>query len=112
MKSSLTDKTEQVIIRYAQIEDFDKVQEYLEQYWDDGNHIFVKNSGYFRYFQVVDDKFNVYIGEGQISKKIYGICAYVLCNKLEKKDIQLNLLHVRKNNNDFNSIQQIGRAHV
>lgn len=105
MKNNLVDQTEEIRIRHAQIKDFGKVQKYLREYWDEGNHIFGKNPEYFKYFQVIDEKFNVYIGEGQKSKRIYGICAYVLCNKLEKKDIQLNLLHVRKNNNEFNSIQ-------
>jgi len=98
-------QTEPVVIRHADLDDFYRVQKFLAEYWDDGNHIFVRSSEYFKYFQIVDGCFNVYLGEGKISKKIYGICAYVICNRLQETDVQLNLLRVIKNNNFFDSLQ-------
>jgi len=98
-------QTEPIVIRRADLDDFCRVQKFLAEYWDDGNHIFVHSSEYFKYFHVVDGRFNVYLGEGKISKTIYGICAYVICNRLQETDVQLNLLRVIKNNNSFDSLQ-------
>lgn len=95
---------EKVIVRMATVQEFDKVREFLAQYWDDGNHIFVRWPEYFRYFQITHGQFNMFIGIGEKTEKIYGICGFLVCNASIKTDIQLNLLRVIDNDNGFSSL--------
>lgn len=94
---------EEVVVREATINDLDRIQLFLKEYWDE-NFIFVHNTEYFKYYSVVDDELLFVLGEGEASKKIYGVCGYVITNRLEKKDIQIFLLRVIDNANKFTSV--------
>jgi len=97
---------EDIIIREATLNDFENLQQFLKEYWDE-NFIFVHNSEYFKYYCVVDNKLLFVLGEGAKSKKIYGICGYVMTNRQEKTDLQLILLRVIENQNKLSSIDLI-----
>lgn len=97
---------ERVIVRKASIDDFDKIQEFLKLHWDE-NFIFVKYTEYFKYYSLVDDDFLFILGEGENTKKIYGVCGYLITNRLETTDLQLYLLRVIDNPNKFTSIDLI-----
>lgn len=99
--------TENIIIRMAEVHEFDRVREFMAQYWDDGNHIFVKWPEYFRYFNIAHGRFNMFIGIGEKTERIYGICGFVNCNSSNTTDIQLNLLRVIDNDNGFNSLSML-----
>lgn len=99
--------TENVIIRMAEVHEFDKVREFMARYWDDGNHIFVKWPEYFKYFHITQGQFNMFIGIGEKTGKLYGICGFVVCNASVTADIQLNLLRVIDNDNGFSSLSML-----
>ena len=98
---------EKIVIRMAKIQEFDKVREFLAQYWDDGNHIFVRWPEYFKYFQMTEGQFNVFIGIGEETEKIYGICGFLVCNTRNTTDIQLNLLRIIDNDLGLNSLTML-----
>ncbi|HHT98053.1 MAG TPA: hypothetical protein GXZ90_09205 [Clostridiales bacterium] len=91
----------------AKIQEFDNVRDFLARHWDDGNHIFVRWPEYFKYFQITHGKFNVFVGLGEKTEKIYGICAFVACNSSVTTDIQLNLLRVIDNDNGLSSLTML-----
>jgi len=91
---------EEVVVRQAKYEDLEKVQNFLSKEWP-------LNREYYEHFHVIDGEFMFVIGEGKISKKIYGTCGLIVTNREKEKDYQLVLLLVDKNNHRFNSISMI-----
>lgn len=91
---------ETVTVRQAVYEDLENIRSFLSREWP-------LNREYYEYFHVIDGNLMFVIGEGQDSKKIYGVCGLIITNREMATDYQLVLLMVDKNENGFNSIALI-----
>lgn len=78
---------EEVIIRNALITDEDKIIEFIKEHWYIKNHVFTRNRELFENIHIVDNKLNFVIGEGEATKKIYGILGYLITNRSNHPDI-------------------------
>lgn len=91
---------ENVVVRQANYEDLENIRGFLSREWP-------LNKEYYEYFHVIDGNLMFIIGEGQSSKKIYGVCGLIITNREKATNYQLVLLMVDKNENGFSSISLI-----
>ncbi len=78
---------DKVIVKNANLTDRDKIIDFIRDNWFIKDHIFTRNREFFDHCHIVDDKLCFAIGEDSITKKIYGICGYILNNKTDNPDV-------------------------
>lgn len=77
---------EEIIIRFAKINDIDKIIMFIKEYWKE-DHIFVKDRSFFKYTYVTsNERVNFVLGIGAISGKIYGIRGFICSNLNDNPD--------------------------
>lgn len=91
---------ENVAVRKANYDDLENIRSFLSSEWN------LKRE-YYEYFHVIDGDLMFVLGEGETSRKIYGVCGIMITNREKNPDMQLVLLKVDKNENGFNSISLI-----
>lgn len=91
---------ETVVVRKADYKDLENIQNFLSREWP-------LTREYYEYYHVINGNLMFVIGEGESSKKIYGVCGLIITNREKITNYQLALLLVDKNNNGFNSISLI-----
>lgn len=75
-----------ISIRHAELEDQNKIIQFLKEYWKK-DHIFVVCPELFEYYHVIDGKLTFVIAEDDISKKIYGLQGYIASNRSDNPDV-------------------------
>jgi hypothetical protein len=87
-------------VRKAEYDDLERIRTFLSREWP-------LSREYYEYFHVIDGNLMIVLGEGELSRNIYGVCGLIITNRNIKTSYQLVLLLVDKNENGFNSISLI-----
>lgn len=90
---------EKIIVRHATLEDRDRIIDFIRDYWYIRNHVFTRKKELFDECHIVDNRLCFVLGEGCDTKKIYGVCGYVVSNKTENPDVCTVIFQTIKSSN-------------
>lgn len=101
-------KLEEVIIRPAEIEDEDRIIEFLREHWIIKNHVFTRRRDLFENCHLIDGRITYLLAEGKDTGTLYGIYGYSYNNAdFTKPDISAVIFQTLKSPNPSLGIEMV-----